>query len=317
MAQRRAVARGRRTGQSGDRSAAGRRRPGARHGERATPKRGPGPAATMGRPGRASWAACPPRRRWTSRARAGACSRMLSPYRLLMILALALAIGSVTLAVLGPRLLGEAINVIFDWLRAPRPRRLQPRRADPGHRGRAERRQRRVRAVPGPADGDDGAAGGVQAARAGAGQAVPAAAELLRPAAARRDPQPRHQRHRQPAAVRAADPEPAGHLAADDRRRAHADVRRLLGAGPDRAGHRSGLGRADAQDRQAGAAAVHQPVEVHRQAERPHRGDVHRARAGHRVRPAGGGHCRPSPSRTRRCTTPATGPSSSPARSSR
>jgi ATP-binding cassette subfamily B protein len=38
----------------------------------------------------------------------------LRPYRILVVLALALAIGSVTLAVLGPRLLGEAINVVFD-----------------------------------------------------------------------------------------------------------------------------------------------------------------------------------------------------------
>jgi ATP-binding cassette subfamily B protein len=39
---------------------------------------------------------------------------LLIPYRLLMVLALAFAVGSVTLAVLGPRMLGEAINVIFD-----------------------------------------------------------------------------------------------------------------------------------------------------------------------------------------------------------
>jgi ATP-binding cassette subfamily B protein len=40
--------------------------------------------------------------------------RLLTPYRLLMIVTLAFAVGSVTLAVLGPRMLGEAINVIFD-----------------------------------------------------------------------------------------------------------------------------------------------------------------------------------------------------------
>jgi ATP-binding cassette subfamily B protein len=39
--------------------------------------------------------------------------KMLTPYRLLVSTALAFAIGSVTLAVLGPRLLGEAINVVF------------------------------------------------------------------------------------------------------------------------------------------------------------------------------------------------------------
>ncbi len=39
--------------------------------------------------------------------------RTLSPYRKLTVLALSFAISSVTLAVLGPRMLGEAINVVF------------------------------------------------------------------------------------------------------------------------------------------------------------------------------------------------------------
>ena len=43
---------------------------------------------------------------------------MLRPYRALVLIAFALAIGSVTLAVLGPRLLGEAINVVFDGVRS-------------------------------------------------------------------------------------------------------------------------------------------------------------------------------------------------------
>jgi ATP-binding cassette subfamily B protein len=38
----------------------------------------------------------------------------LRPYRVMVVVALTLAISSVTLAVLGPRLLGEAINVVFD-----------------------------------------------------------------------------------------------------------------------------------------------------------------------------------------------------------
>ena len=81
-------------------------------GERATPKRGPGPAATMGGPGRFMGGMS------TEKALdfKGSGRRLLgtlSPYRLLMILALTLAVGSVTLAVLGPRLLGEAINVVF------------------------------------------------------------------------------------------------------------------------------------------------------------------------------------------------------------
>jgi ATP-binding cassette subfamily B protein len=41
-------------------------------------------------------------------------ARHLLPHRLLVAIALAFAIGSVTLAVLGPRMLGEAINVVFD-----------------------------------------------------------------------------------------------------------------------------------------------------------------------------------------------------------
>jgi ATP-binding cassette subfamily B protein len=40
--------------------------------------------------------------------------RLLNPYRLLITLALILAAGGVTLTVLAPRLLGEAINLIFD-----------------------------------------------------------------------------------------------------------------------------------------------------------------------------------------------------------
>ena len=58
------------------------------------------------------------------------------------------------------------------------------------------------------------------AARRRRGQAQPAAAALLRPAAARRAAQPGHQRHRQHRAEPAADAEPAAHLAADGRRRA-------------------------------------------------------------------------------------------------
>ena len=46
---------------------------------------------------------------------------LLRPYRLLMILALALAVASVTMSVLAPRLLGEAINLVFDgYVVAPR-----------------------------------------------------------------------------------------------------------------------------------------------------------------------------------------------------
>ena len=81
-------------------------------GERATPKRGPAPAAPIGGPARFMGGMSTEKAldfKGSSRRLLG----LLSPYRLLMSLALALAIGSVTLAVLGPRMLGEAINLVF------------------------------------------------------------------------------------------------------------------------------------------------------------------------------------------------------------
>jgi len=80
-------------------------------GERATPKRGPGPTATMG-PGRFMGGMSTEKAldfKNSGRRLLGT----LRPYRILVVLALTLAVGSVTLAVLGPRLLGEAINVVF------------------------------------------------------------------------------------------------------------------------------------------------------------------------------------------------------------
>jgi ATP-binding cassette, subfamily B, multidrug efflux pump len=81
-------------------------------GERATPKRGPGPGATMAGPGRFMGGMSTEKAldfKNSGRRLLGT----LRPYRALVGLALTLAIGSVTLAVLGPRLLGEAINVVF------------------------------------------------------------------------------------------------------------------------------------------------------------------------------------------------------------
>ena len=57
----------------------------------------------------------------------------------------------------------------------------------------------------------------------------------------------------------------------------------------DRAGHGPGVGVRRGADRQAGAAAVHPAVVDDRQAQRTHRGDVHRTLAGQGVRPAAGG----------------------------
>jgi ATP-binding cassette, subfamily B, multidrug efflux pump len=81
-------------------------------GERATPKRGPGPAATMGGPAR-FMGGMSTEKALDFKGSSRRLVRTLSPYRKLTVLALSFAIASVTLAVLGPRLLGEAINVIY------------------------------------------------------------------------------------------------------------------------------------------------------------------------------------------------------------
>jgi ATP-binding cassette, subfamily B, multidrug efflux pump len=87
-------------------------------GERATPKRGLGPGAGIG-PGAGRGPGAFMGGMSTEKALDfGASSRRLArqllPDRKLVAVALAFAIGSVTLAVLGPRMLGEAINVVFD-----------------------------------------------------------------------------------------------------------------------------------------------------------------------------------------------------------
>jgi ATP-binding cassette, subfamily B, multidrug efflux pump len=88
-------------------------------GERATPQRRLGPGPAMNGPARFMGGMS------TEKALdfKGSGRRLLAtlrPYRTLVIVALALAVGSVTLAVLGPRLLGEAINVVFDGVRSGR-----------------------------------------------------------------------------------------------------------------------------------------------------------------------------------------------------
>ena len=81
-------------------------------GERATPKRGPGPAATMGGPAR-FMGGMSTEKALDFKGSSRRLVRTLSPYRKLTVLALSFAVSSVTLAVLGPRMLGEAINVVF------------------------------------------------------------------------------------------------------------------------------------------------------------------------------------------------------------
>ena len=81
--------------------------------ERATPERGPGPAAPMRGPAR-FMSGMSTEKALDFKGSGRRLLGMLSPYRLLVILALALAVGSVTLSVLAPRLLGDAINLVFD-----------------------------------------------------------------------------------------------------------------------------------------------------------------------------------------------------------
>jgi ATP-binding cassette, subfamily B, multidrug efflux pump len=84
-------------------------------GERATPKRGLGPATGMG-PGRGPGAfmgGMSTEKALDFRGSGLRLLALLKPYRALMVAAVVLCVGSVTLAVLAPRLLGEAINVVF------------------------------------------------------------------------------------------------------------------------------------------------------------------------------------------------------------
>ena len=84
-------------------------------GERATPKRGPGPAGGIG-PGRGPAAFMGGMSTEKSLDFRGSSRRLLgtlAPHRLLVITGLLLAAVSVTLSVLGPRLLGDATNLIF------------------------------------------------------------------------------------------------------------------------------------------------------------------------------------------------------------
>jgi len=81
--------------------------------ERATPERGPGPAAPMRGPAR-FMSGMSTEKALDFKGSGRRLLGLLRPYRLLTILALTLAVASVTMAVLAPRLLGEAINLVFD-----------------------------------------------------------------------------------------------------------------------------------------------------------------------------------------------------------
>ena len=158
-----------------ERSRRPQRERGSRNEERATPARGPGPAAgERGGPGR-----------FMSGMSTEKALDFKGPGRRLLGLAQAVPPA-------GPDPGADPRGRQRDAVRArapaarrgdqPRLRRLRvaprgglrPRGADRRCRGRAQRRLLGLRAVPGQADRDHGRAVGVPAARAGAGQAVPA-----------------------------------------------------------------------------------------------------------------------------------------------
>ncbi len=81
-------------------------------GERATPQRELRPAGTMQGPAR-FMGGMSTEKALDFKGSSRRLLRMLSPYRRLLVLALTFAVSAVTLQVLGPRLLGEAVNVVF------------------------------------------------------------------------------------------------------------------------------------------------------------------------------------------------------------
>jgi ATP-binding cassette subfamily B multidrug efflux pump len=82
-------------------------------GERATPRRGPGPAPGLGRGPAAFMGGMSTEKSLDFRTSGLRLLRTLRPQRLLIGLTLSLGFVSVTLSVLGPRLLGDATNLIF------------------------------------------------------------------------------------------------------------------------------------------------------------------------------------------------------------
>jgi ATP-binding cassette subfamily B protein len=87
--------------------------PGQGAGERATPKRGPAPAGGMGRGPAAFMGGMSTEKSLNFRGSSRRLLGSLAPHRLLVVTGLVLAAVSVTLSVLGPRLLGDATNLIF------------------------------------------------------------------------------------------------------------------------------------------------------------------------------------------------------------
>ena len=279
--------------------------------------------------------------------------RLLHPERFIVWGVVALAVASVVLSAIGPKILGGATDLIFagvfgsqipagvtqeqavDALRARGEDSLADMLAAMDHvvpgqgidfdalgrgaplRARALRRRRPAAVAAGVDAHGRRQPHDLPAASGRRGQAQPPPPALLRPPAARRAAQPGHQRHRQRRTEPPADPEPAAHLAAHGRRDGRDDDLDLAAARPHRPRDDPDHDGRHGDDRQAQPEALRAAVEEHRRGQRRRRGDLHRPRARQGLRPAAGGRRGSSPSATTRCTTRASGRSSSAASSCR
>ena len=174
---------------------------------------------------------------------------LLSAERTRLGFVLFLTVASVFLVVLGPRLLGEATDIIVrgllggrgDRLRRPAPDVAADRSDLPGVMGALLRSGLHPRRRGPTFD--------VLVARTGRGQAQPAASQPHRSSATGRSAEPGHQRHRQPVAEPPTDDQSDIDLNADADRRGGDDVHDLPAPGRRRAGHGARRPVADEADR--------------------------------------------------------------------
>jgi hypothetical protein len=156
-----------------------------------------------------------------------------------------LAVASVVMVVLGPRILGQATDIVVDGLTGRNGAdgidfaRCTARCTWRSASTSAPTRSPTCRRISSPA----WCSAPCPPARRGRGQAAPAAAELRRPPRPRRPAQPGHQRHRQHRPEPAADAEPDADLAAHDRRRGRDDVRGSRRCWPSSPGHHPAVDR--------------------------------------------------------------------------
>ena len=127
----------------------------------------------------------------------------------------------------------------------------------------------------------------LQPACLGGGEASPSPPSVFRQDAAWRDPQPRHQRHRQHLLDAVVDVDLAPDVGAHRPRRPDDDVRHFSDARPDRTDRGAGIGAPRCQGRQASTGVVQGSVDRDGQDQRADRGELQRSRPGTRVRASG------------------------------